>query len=84
MAANHPINETLPDPWRASATGQTFRAWGKWQKIEIDLIDWQTDCRECGGFHVFTMRADHPHRMAAKMAVRWFGLCRDCRGKRAS
>ena len=76
---DEPQSNTPPDPWRSPITGQAFFPAGRWNKPGVELIDWQTNCRKCGWHYIFTLRADYPDPLAARLSVRWHSLCRSCR-----
>ena len=72
-------SDPLPEPWRCPTTRQSFAAWGRWSKPDVELVDWQTNCRECGTDHCFVLRADYPKPIIMRMSLKWHGLCTDCR-----
>ena len=77
-------SETLPEPWQSPVTGQVFRAWSKWRKPGVELVDWQTTCRRCGWVTCFVLPAHYSSRIATQLSVRWFSLCRECRKGRGA
>lgn len=75
----HPNSKPLPEPWQSPITGQIFYPAYRWSKPDVELIDWQTNCRRCGTTHIFTLRADYSEAIATRMCLRWHGLCSPCR-----